>query len=122
MDIVIKLMENYIVDLHRHLEKLEVELRLVIFPWILSLLSVLVPLEYMHLVYGGFMRDGWGFVYKVILAVFLYHKEGLKAMEEGDEVLVFLSASNEGNRDNGEWTDVIAYARMLKVALASDKE
>ena len=95
VDIIINLIESYIVDLHRHLEELGVELKLIIFPWVLSLLSVLVPLEYIHLVYVGYMKEGWNFIYRVVLAVFLYNKDLLKSLEEPDEVLVFLSASNE---------------------------
>ena len=68
---------------------------MVVFPWVLSLLCVLVPLDYIHLVYVGFMREKWEFIYKVAVSVFVYHKEALKVIEESDEVLVFLSASNE---------------------------
>lgn len=69
-------------------------MRVVLFPWVLSLLCVVVPLDYLHLVYMGFVRQGWKFIYKTILSVFIYHKDKLKDMDESGDILVFLSVSN----------------------------
>jgi hypothetical protein len=49
-------------------------MRVILFPWVLSLLCVIVPLDYIHLVYMGFVRNGWQFIYKTVLSVFVYYK------------------------------------------------
>lgn len=70
-------------------------MRVVLFPWVLSLLCVVVPLDYLRLIYVGFVRHGWKFIYKVILSVFIYHKDKLRDMDESGDILVFLSVSND---------------------------
>jgi hypothetical protein len=54
-----------------------VDLNIVCLPWVLSLLTCMVPLEQLHLIYDGFIREKWDFVYKVCLAIFIYHKDTL---------------------------------------------
>lgn len=79
----------------------------------LSLMTVVVPLDSLHLVYEGFIKDGWNFIYRLGLAIFLYHKETLKEMDEGGDILVFLSATNEKKEDKN-WEDIVEYAQELK--------
>lgn len=55
-------------------EELAVDLNIVCLPWVLSLLTSLVPLEYLHLVFLGFFEGGWPFFYRVCLAIMIYHK------------------------------------------------
>ena len=40
----------------------------------LSLMSVVVPIDYLAPVFDAFMREGWPFMYRMGLAIFLYHK------------------------------------------------
>lgn len=44
------------------------------FGWILSLMSVCIPLEYMHEVIDYFRSNGWNFMYKLIVTYLLYIK------------------------------------------------
>lgn len=93
--------------------ELGVDLKVICFPWMLSLMTVVVPLDSLHLVYEGFIKDGWNFIYRLGLAIFLYHKETLKEMDEGGDILVFLSATNEKKEDKN-WEDIVEYAQELK--------
>lgn len=58
-------------------------------------MSVVVPIDYLAPVFDAFMREGWPFIYRMGLAIFLYHKETLKEIDECGDVLVFLSATHE---------------------------
>lgn len=72
-----------------------VQIDVVVFPWILSLLSSIVPLDYLHLIYIGFIQyDGWVFIYRMVVSLLVYHKEKLKQMNDSSDILVFLSATN----------------------------
>ena len=51
---------------------------MVCLPWIISLLSSIVPLEHVHFIYAGFIKDKWNFIYKVSLSIFVYFKEKIK--------------------------------------------
>jgi hypothetical protein len=44
-----------------------------------------------------------------VLAVFVYHKEKLKSMDESGDVLVFLSASNEEGKESVDWENIIKF-------------
>ena len=58
-------------------------------------MTVVVPLDYIHLIYEGFIKhQGWKFIYKFVLSVFLYNKEKLKDMDDNSDVLAFLSSTN----------------------------
>ena len=46
------------------------------------------------------MTEGWNFIYRLGLAIFLYHKETLKEIDEGGDALVFLSSINERKEEN----------------------
>lgn len=87
-------------------------MRVILFSWILSLLCVVVPLDFLHLVYVGFVKENWKFIYKTVLAVFVYHKDKLKSMDESGDVLVFLSVSNEEGKDNVDWEDIINFGHL----------
>jgi hypothetical protein len=63
-------------------EEVGVDLNIICLPWILSLLTCVVPLEHLHLIYDGFIEEQWNFVYKIGLAIFIYHKDHL--LELGD--------------------------------------
>ena len=76
-------------------------------------MTVVVPLNSLHLVYNGFIAEGWNFIYRLGLAVFLYHKEALKEIEEGGDALVFLSGINERKEDSN-WSEIVGYAGELK--------
>lgn len=54
-----------------------VDLNVVCLPWVLSLLTCLVPLEHLHLIYTGFIQEGWSFFYRVCLGIIIYHKQHL---------------------------------------------
>lgn len=79
----------------------------------LSLMSVVVPLNHLHLVYNGFIEEGWSFIHRLGLSILLYHKEPLKEMDEAGDVLVFLSATNDKKEDK-DWPEIIRYALELK--------
>jgi len=64
-------------DLYLLLDELAVDINIVCLPWVLSLLTCLVPLDYLHLVYLGFIKDGWPFFYKASLAIIIYHKKAM---------------------------------------------
>lgn len=74
VDELVNLIQLNILDLYEHLTELGVDFRVICFPWILSLMSVVVPLDSLHLVYEGYLKEGWSFIYRLGLAVFLYHK------------------------------------------------
>lgn len=90
-------------------------MRVVLFPWVLSLLCVVVPLDYLKKIYAGFVRDGWKFIYKTVLSVFVYHKDKLKDMEESGDILVFLSVSNTEEKDSIDWEDIVRYGESLDI-------
>ena len=72
-------------------------------------MTVVVPLDCLHLIYNGFIKDGWDFIYRVGLAIFLYHKEELMEMDEIGDILVFLSSTSEKKEDK-DWFELIEYA------------
>jgi hypothetical protein len=49
----------------------------------------------LHLIYTGFICEGWNFFYKVCLAIILYHKETLMEVGDASDMLVLFSATNE---------------------------
>ena len=64
-------------DLYLLFDELAVDMNIVCLPWVLSLLTCLVPLNYLHLIYSGFISDSWNFFYKASLAIMIYHKEAM---------------------------------------------
>ena len=76
-------------------------------------MAVLVPLNYLHFIYNGFIRDKWDFIYRIALAIFIYHKDELLEMDEIGDILVFLSSTREKKEDKN-WLDLIEYAEELK--------
>lgn len=86
--------------------ELSVDLRVICLPWVISLMTSVVPLEQLHLIYLGYIKNKWSFIYKVVLALLVYHKEVIKEMEDSGDVMALLSPSNP----NREWIEIIAYA------------
>lgn len=99
-------------DLAEVFSELEVDLNVVCLPWVLSLLSCVVPLDHLHLVYEGFIRERWQFVYRVVLSIFLYHKPTLMRLQDHGDVLALLSATND-KRTSYDWEDIILFANSL---------
>ena len=87
-------------DLFQHLVGLGIDLKIVCFPWMISVMTVVVPLDSLHFIYNGFIKDGWSFIYRVALAIFLYHKDELMEMDEIGDILVFLSATEKKEERN----------------------
>jgi hypothetical protein len=77
--------------------------------WLLSLMSTSIPMEQMHLVLDKFRRQGWGYIYKLIVTYLLYLKEFLLASRDEAEFLMFLST--QSSRQLGlEWAEMIESA------------
>lgn len=74
---------------------------------------MVVPLDYLKAVYAGFVKEGWRFIYKTVLSVFVYHKDKLKDMDESGDILVFLSVSNTEEKESIDWEDIVRYAETL---------
>jgi hypothetical protein len=75
-------------------EEIDLDLNIICLPWVLSLLTCVVPLEQLHLIYDGFIDDQWNFIYKVCLAIFIYHKDHLLHLADAGEIISLLSATN----------------------------
>jgi hypothetical protein len=99
-------------DLWALFEEVGVDLNIVLLPWVLSLLTCMVPLEQLHLVYDGFIKERWNFLYKACLAIFIYHKETLIGLEEPGDILALLSPTNDCKQDY-DWEDIIIYANSI---------
>jgi hypothetical protein len=69
-------------DVYEILEEIGLDLQIICLPWILSLLTCIVPLEQLHLVYDGLIIEKWRFIYKVCLSIFIYHKEQIKEYKD----------------------------------------
>lgn len=72
----------------------------------------MVPLEQLHLVYDGFIKERWNFLYKACLAIFIYHKEALISLDEPGDILALLSPTNDCKQDY-DWEDIIIYANSI---------
>lgn len=55
-------------DLHAHILQIGIDIKIVLYGWLLSLMSKLIPLQEMHQVLNNFRTQGWSFIYKLILA------------------------------------------------------
>lgn len=86
-------------------------------PWVLSLMTGIVKLDYSHLVYDGFIKEKWMFIYKLCLSIFIYFKEELKQKDDACDILAMLSTNNEKTYKL-DWNEVVKYANNLKVSLA----
>lgn len=69
------LIKTHLFDVYVHLGSLEIELHMICLPWILSLLTSIVPLDAIHLIYYGFIKGKWNFIYQVCLSIFAYFKD-----------------------------------------------
>lgn len=90
-----ELIKLQIFDVFMVLGNLEIDLHMICLPWILSLLTSIVPLDSIHLVYDGFMKEKWNFIYRVCLSIFVYFKERIREATEASEVLMMFSAGQE---------------------------
>lgn len=109
-------MQKYTLDLYNHIISLGIDLKIVLFPWVLSIMCVIVPLQHIHKVYEGFLARGWSFIYRAILSLFLYHRDKCIEFEESGDLLVFLSASNPNSR-SADWENIFEFERELRVDL-----
>ena len=72
----------------------------------------MVPLEHLHLLYDGFIRERWTFIYKACLAIFIYHKDAIMSLYEPGDILALLSPTNDRKEDY-DWEDIIIYANSI---------
>jgi hypothetical protein len=107
-----ELIKQHIFDVYMVLGNLEIELHMICLPWVLSLLTSIVPLDSIHLIYEGFMKDKWNFIYRVCLSVFVYFKERIKEATEASEVLMMFSAGQEEFKEI-DWEDIIKYGETI---------
>jgi hypothetical protein len=77
-------------------------------PWVISLLTSIVPLEYSHLIFYGFIKERWNFIYRTCLSLFIYFKDSIKEAGDASEVLTMLTASQEEYKTI-DWEDIIKY-------------
>lgn len=63
-----KLIENNLKDLYNHIMYIGIDIKIVLHGWLLSLMSKLIPLQEMHTVLNNFRKNGWSYIYKVIIA------------------------------------------------------
>lgn len=107
-----ELIKQHIFDVYMALGNLEIELHMICLPWVLSLLTSIVPLDSIHLIYEGFMKDKWNFIYRVCLSVFVYFKERIREATEASEVLMMFSAGQEEFKEI-DWEDIIKYGETI---------
>ena len=54
----------------------------VLYGWLLSLMSKIVPLEHMHIVLTNFKQKGWNYIYQVIIQFLRVMKDCLMVSED----------------------------------------
>jgi hypothetical protein len=96
---------------------MDIDLSMICLPWIISLLSSIVPLDQLHLVYYGFIRDRWNFIYRSSLSIFIYFKQAILDASDGSEVLAMMSSSQNVFKEI-DWADVIEYGEKLSITFS----
>lgn len=80
--------------------------------WVLSLMSVCIPLQFMHEVIDKFREKGWNYLYRLVVTYLLFSKEGL--MLASDQAEFLSSLNNKNSRELGiEWKEMISSADKL---------
>jgi hypothetical protein len=101
-------------DLHCHMLDLQVMPECFLHGWLLSLMSTAIPMEFMHRVLDRFRKQGWRFIYQLVVTYLLYLKELLLSSRDEAEFLMFLST--QSSRQLGlEWTEMIDSAGHLHI-------
>lgn len=101
-------------DLYLHMRELGVTIEFFLHGWLLSLMSSCVPIEHMHRVVDSFRREGWGWLYRLVLAYLLFLKEALMLSDDQGELLMGLSS--QASREVGvEWEEIIGAADKLRL-------
>jgi hypothetical protein len=85
-----ELINNRLKDLSAHFTHIGIDIKIVLHGWLISLMSKLVPLPEMHRVLSGFRKDGWQFIYRLVLAILTTVRDCLLVTEdESDLISVF---------------------------------
>lgn len=87
-------------------------MHMICLPWILSLLTSIVPLDSLHLVYSGFIKEKWNFIYRVCLSIFVYFKDRIVHETDGSEVLMLFSPGQDELKEI-DWEDIVKYAEKI---------
>lgn len=83
-------------------------------PWVLSLLTSIVPLDSIHLIYDGFIKEKWNFIYRVCLSIFVYFKDRIREATEGSEILMLFSTGQDDLKEI-DWEDIVKYGEKIEV-------
>lgn len=78
-------------DLAGHFTRIFIDIKIVLHGWFLSLMSKLVPLHEMHRVMSGFRKEGWNFIYRLILAILTTVRDCLLVTEDESDLISVLS-------------------------------
>lgn len=85
-----------------------------LYGWVLSLLSTCIPLEFMHLMIDKFRREGWPFLYRLVIAYLLHLKEELMASNDSSEFL--MKIDNGQSKELGiQWAELIDNCFKVKI-------
>jgi hypothetical protein len=80
--------------------------------WLLSMMSNAIPMEHMHRVIEGFRREGWDFMYRLVLTYLIFLKDRLIMCEDQSEFLLTVSVQS-GHDMGAEWEEVIESCEKL---------
>lgn len=59
------------------MDKIGIDIKIVLHGWLLSLMSKIIPLQQMHIVLNSFKSEGWSFIYKLIIVCLKTLKDSL---------------------------------------------
>lgn len=80
---ILALIEQRLPDLSSFMKELDIIPECFLNGWLLSLMSNCIPIEFMPEVVDNFRREGWNFIYRLVLTYLLLLKERL--MLSGDQ-------------------------------------
>jgi hypothetical protein len=89
-----QLIEEKLHDLSAHMLQIGIDIKIVLHGWLLSLMSKLIPLSDMHAVLNSFRREGWGFIYRLIMACLKTTRDCLLMTDDESEFIAALSEQN----------------------------
>lgn len=71
---IVDLLYRKVNDLYRHMQSINVAAEVFLHGWLLALMGNCIPLEHMHAVVEKFRKDGWRFIYRLVITYLLCMK------------------------------------------------